>query len=56
MLIIPVILCEIETNDTVLVTKKHQEFKTLPQQNHVLKVHVDSVQNPVLECFYDLWL
>ena len=23
---------------------------------HKMKVHVESFQNPVLECFYDLWL
>jgi len=28
----------------------------LHQQIHILKVCVESFQNPVLECFYDLWL
>ena len=41
---------------TVLVTKRHEKCKILHQQNHILKVCIQSFQNPVLECLYDLWL
>ena len=44
------------TNNTVLVTKRHENCKILHQQNYILKVCIKSFQNPVLECLYDLWL
>ena len=36
--------------------KKAWKCKILHQQNHILKVCIESFQNPVLECLYDLWL
>ena len=36
-----------------MVTKRHEKRKILHQQNHILKVCIESFQNPVLECLYE---